>query len=139
MTECSKCGDCCEIIHLADGSYGRALRWHNAGRAQPWADAAFILDHWIPVPRDWAASINPDFVWPGRVYAAEYYLCDAWDAETRLCTAHESRPPVCQDFPWYSTPQDTTSYHIESWKRCAFWADVPGGNPWRTLPASFAV
>lgn len=29
------------------------------------------------------------------------YSCDQYDPETKLCGAHEDRPPVCSGYPWY--------------------------------------
>lgn len=68
-------------------------------------DAAFIAAHWVPLDDDTC-------------------VCNAFDPETRLCTAHEDRPPVCRDFPWYGAEP-------ESWRsgdlmlQCSYLLDLP--------------
>jgi len=45
----------------------------------------------------------------------------------RLCTAHDERPPVCRNFPWYDydidDPGDPLPWRHRS-SRCTFLADV---------------
>lgn len=146
MTECSRCGDCCERIGYY-GDWNRLQEWvdwwdnhcawamanlldgEDGGmeleplQARTWADARFMVAHWRPAPED-AARVIPRFT------------CDAWDSATRLCTAHDTRPPICQGYPWYGqTPGKLGMLWSD---RCAFWADVPledrPGGKLRALP-----
>lgn len=67
------------------------------------ANADFIASHW---------KLNP---------GGERWSCDAFDQVTRLCTAHEERPPVCRDFPWYGREPDLiTSLNPQ----CSYLLDV---------------
>ncbi len=53
------------------------------------ANARFIVDHWH-------SNGQPDSDRRHRLYS-----CDRFDPQTRLCTAHEDRPPICRGFPYY--------------------------------------
>src|ERR1035437_5115249 len=132
MTECAKCGDCCEKIYLTGSHTKKDLqylyktsdpriddnweRWKTKSgykeaereeRIEKWVNANFILDHWHRVQ---GGGTNTGF------------SCDAFDSVTRLCTAHDERPPICSGFPWYGKPPNPkTNLH----KRCVFWNDVP--------------
>lgn len=128
QSECSKCGDCCEVVTFDIGAWKRKnpqwrrlllcvdprVDWEpwkaqgyadsaKADTIRNWLDANFILKNWFPIGDGEA-------------------ICAAWDPETRLCTAHDDRPPVCRSYPWYSTGPRPDA--IES-ARCSFWADVP--------------
>jgi Fe-S-cluster containining protein len=148
VTECSRCGDCCERIHFS-GDWGYLQEWvdwkqswyewamHNLRdgedgglwdeltpvQAATLANADFLTSHWTPIPED-AGKAMPRF------------QCSAFDPATRLCTAHDSRPPICSGYPWYGSDERPTR---RLWShRCSFWADVPledrpGGNL-RALP-----
>lgn len=106
MTECSRCGNCCERIHFI-GSWTKLQEWAEyAASWRAWAmehllngedggwdleqsaknsiaNAEFLLAHWRPIPEDVDRAM-PRF------------SCDAFDSVTRLCTAHEFRPPILQ-------------------------------------------
>jgi hypothetical protein len=79
--------------------YDPAGRWRQ--------DADFIAAHWTP---DGDSGCK----------------CDAFDAVNRLCGAHESRPPVCRDYPWYG---EEPSADRVNWAnpQCSYLADVPAG------------
>lgn len=128
MTACNRCGDCCERITINGGGgdlFGWA-DWAHEWRDWAWydlrdgedcgmdkrslrqvADAEFILAHWTPHPDSTESDV--------------FYQCSAWDSSTRLCTAHESRPPICRDYPWYGKAPYVGAFASV---RCAFWADV---------------
>ena len=114
MTECARCGDCCENIPLNvtkkwAWQYTAALPWPgwDPDLAQRFYDnATFIRTHWHKV---------------GGGGTGTRFSCDQFDAKTRLCLAHAARPPLCRDYPWYSEPPKA---NLGS-PRCSFWADVP--------------
>ena len=86
-------------------------KWGEKDRAtavRNYEDATFILQHW----HDLGDGDS---------------LCDRFDPETRLCMAHDERPPICQDFPYYgeNTAQKVIDSLGEGDLRCSFWADVP--------------
>jgi Fe-S-cluster containining protein len=134
MTECNRCGDCCERITFTDSwtslqewaDWARNWRewaWYNLldgedggmeqGELDRVANAEFLLAHWRPAAED-AALPMPRFT------------CDAFDPTTRLCTAHESRPPICSGYPWYGrAPREVDVENRIGSLRCSFWADVP--------------
>ena len=86
MTECSRCGDCCDPVWYP---YGPAdLRQLNERVDSP--DVRFAVAHWR------ATGEQRD--------DGHAYTCDFFDATTRLCTAHDERPPICRGYPWYDEP-----------------------------------
>ena len=109
MTECAKCGDCCENIYigLTPPDITRML-------ADPYIAGAtrrsleFVQHHWSLL---WQSG-------QGRGYE-----CDMFDKVSRLCTAHDSRPPICQGYPWYGKKPDRELVKDMS-PRCSFNADV---------------
>jgi Fe-S-cluster containining protein len=105
VTECNRCGDCCDPVRfdlhgqlesLQDKAAGPdpdldPQAWLDVGWKpeelpncrRNWVDANFILEHWHPRPESGLT-------------------CDRYDPESKLCTVHDDRPPVCRDYPWYS-------------------------------------
>jgi Fe-S-cluster containining protein len=77
-------------------------RYHGERRRR---DADFITAHWHP---------NDD---------GETWHCDALDPDTRLCTVHEDRPPVCRDYPWYGEDPAKRASHVGP--ECSYLLDVP--------------
>lgn len=113
MTECAKCGDCCEAISIGC-AIERVLDDEDTPERVR-VDLAFMREHWHLLPG--YAADNP------------HYSCDQFDHESRLCTAHETRPPVCRDFPWYERPEGDKGREVIARSlspRCSFNADVPG-------------
>jgi Fe-S-cluster containining protein len=111
MTDCSRCGDCCDVIPLQFTKKDVA-----AGKSQ---SREFIIKHWHRISREEAAKRIPTMGYKGT----RFYRCDKWDSATRLCTVQDEKPPVCRDFPWYGdTPEPDRLRHFP---RCSFWADVP--------------
>lgn len=99
MTDCARCGDCCQNVHLSTTK--KALRTSSD------PSAAFVLAHWHR---------------SGGGGTGTLWTCDRLNLVTRLCEAHGERPPLCQGFPWYGgdvVPDRLTG------NRCSFWADVP--------------
>lgn len=83
----------------------RAIRLYDPAGSQR-ADADFLAAHW---------HLLED---------AERYSCDAFDAATRQCTAHENRPPVCRDYPWYGG-EPSAERAVYMGKQCSYLADLP--------------
>jgi Fe-S-cluster containining protein len=105
---CARCGDCCERIWLSV-LLERLREWleedSDHGR-----NARFILEHWHVQGSDEDGDA--------------FYTCDAFDAVHRLCTAHETRPPVCSGYPWYGKgPRPDVITRKDS--RCSYLLDVP--------------
>jgi Fe-S-cluster containining protein len=108
MTECNKCGDCCENIYFNKEQIetmrltGMTMKGYIPSKDN-WEDMYFIYQNW---------DENDDGSWN----------CSMFDLESRLCTAHDSRPPVCRGFPWYG--REPHKVAIEKYINCSFWADV---------------
>lgn len=107
------CGDCCDPVHLTFDQRDRMDYWRdvvedfwNGAQPDPAGSLPFMLAHWHEFERyDGGAR----------------YRCDRFDPETRECTAHEDRPPVCSDYPWYGddpVPGVTGG-------RCSYLLDLP--------------
>ena len=78
------CGDCCDPVWYP---FGPADIRQSAATTRA-ADLVFAAAHWH------ATGERDD---DGR----HAYRCDRFDRETRLCTAHDERPPICRGYPWY--------------------------------------
>jgi Fe-S-cluster containining protein len=112
MTECNRCGACCEDISLGTGCdetvLGRlAADWEAWGDEAP--DAKFILTYWDAEVYD-----------EGEVR----FTCQRFDPMTRLCTAHDERPPVCREFPWYGHAPMVEALYPWVAKTCSYVADI---------------
>ena len=136
MTECAKCGDCCQDIWI--GSSKRRFR-EIIAYGDPRDDAVWQawVDSWEPdsdlrlrreaYVRDYLTAAFVVEHWHGGVRAkgkaTNHWDCDAFDPLTNLCTAHAERPPVCSDFPWYG--KEPSLEPVEKLPNCSFWADLP--------------
>jgi Fe-S-cluster containining protein len=148
VTECNKCGDCCEritvgweperllnFVGVSDPRDDAAWeRWKAVdpehytdeardGYVRTWLNANFLFEHWHIVARSEAKTT---------------FSCDAFDAEARLCTAHDGRPPICSGFPWYGKTTEELgpvasaarlkhfgdADGLRGLPRCEFWADL---------------
>ncbi len=114
LTDCNRCGDCCENLRL--NVTKRALRaflverdrWRDTPEAiEHEANARFILEHWRRAGGGGRATV---------------YACDAFDRATRLCTAHQDRPPICAGYPWYGEAPGVRTPRLSP--HCSFNADV---------------
>lgn len=74
-------------------------------------NADFISEHWTVL-----TAPEPDA--PVQSWSV---VCDAFDAQTRRCTAYEGRPPICSDYPHYGEPINPDRYLPLT---CAFNAEV---------------
>jgi Fe-S-cluster containining protein len=76
--------------------------------------AGFAQEHWQVTAERPAPEGSP---------APVQYLvtCDQFDPETRMCTAHDDRPPICSGYPWYGAePNPNRALDPQ----CSFIADV---------------
>jgi len=111
---CARCGSCCDPVHL-DPSNRALIDGCRDGTkiAAPGGSAEFILAHWTEIERrDTGAT----------------YSCDRYDPDTRACTAHEDRPPVCRNYPWYDDDTDPEALRKRAPqvnRCCSFLLDVP--------------
>lgn len=142
MTDCAKCGDCCENIGTSwNLEYLKSSvdKWLKGPDPETDLDS-FVewmqeSDSWKDQPVDVAirtrrnSILNYHFVrdyWVSQLEepredGSDRWTCLAFDTETRLCTAHDSRPPVCSGYPWYGQePKKDTWLH----PRCSFQADI---------------
>jgi Fe-S-cluster containining protein len=85
------------------------LRFHVTDMDGP--SAPFAQQHWHEIPD------YPDLV-GDQVCAVR---CDAFDPDTRECTAYEDRPPICSGYPWYGKTPDRERLLDPC---CSFNADV---------------
>lgn len=95
---CARCGDCCEEIWSMP----------RCGLEKQGTDeAAFLLEHWQDIGDE-----------------EGHYTCDQFDRVHRLCLAHEDRPPVCSNYPWYSDPPGQGNVVIKN-PQCSYLLDLP--------------
>jgi Fe-S-cluster containining protein len=114
-------------------------RWERMVEDRRWRrdpDQRFLMSHWHPITLEEAQRIRPSATLSvneqGEPYG-QFYRCDQFDAERRLCKAQDKKPAICRNFPWYegyfSDPDfysdERKAEHLEPYKRCSFWADVP--------------
>ncbi len=106
---CARCGDCCDPV-----TSSHALE----DLADEAPSTAFIKKHWHPIKRAEVIRRWPEFA--DVVEQGHFYECDAFDPVTRLCTAHQNRPPVCKNYPWYGQEPTVRGLPL----RCSYWSDV---------------
>jgi Fe-S-cluster containining protein len=105
--ECSACGDCCDPV------------WYPLGPADIRQSASTTgAEDLIFAAAHWRATGDRDD--DGR----HAYWCDRFDPVSRLCTAHDERPPICRGYPWYG--EDPARRLVVLPVRCAFRAEQPG-------------
>jgi Fe-S-cluster containining protein len=106
---CARCGECCDPAWIRVSDFERLPGLLGTEDEGP--NARFITEYWHP-----AGEAEVDGWMPVR--------CDAFDPQTRLCTAHENRPPVCRDYPWYDDgPTAERGGHMGG--QCSYLADLP--------------
>lgn len=107
---CNQCGNCCERIPL--NTTKTALRKQKPETEKGRANRSFVLAHWT---------------WVGRWGKQQVYSCDAFDPVTRQCTAHDERPPICREYPWYGRSPNKEQLMAEPEKlgSCSYWFDIP--------------
>lgn len=131
MTECARCGDCCDPVivvfdpqELAAEVMADTERW---AELEDWAryQYEFFRDHW----RSESTFEAEADAGTGRE-TVHRVRCDQFDTETRTCRAHDRQPQVCSEFPWYGRVEDDMEGRAPVASalspRCSFNADVPG-------------
>jgi Fe-S-cluster containining protein len=103
-TQCSACGACCEPVWYP---WGPADVRQRANRGDAPEDLRFIAAHWV------ATGERRDDL--------HAYACDRFDPVSRLCVAHDERPPICRGYPWYNEPPGVRLVLLP--EPCAFRAD----------------
>lgn len=124
MTECIKCGDCCELIPFKYNKkeIKEILRNNKTLDNDNIESLTFIEKNWVRVNKKESSDRNKEiFGYPvGR--KGYLYKCLKFDIDKRECGAYTDRPPVCSGYPWYNKdPDDTMGLPI----RCSFREDIP--------------
>lgn len=143
VTDCARCGSCCEKIWLtADPRRwsARALEGVPDPRTDDgwsyWLEHTTLSDGGRLAGQDRdavLASYDPaghkradaDFVAAHFTEHCDgYWTCDAYDPERRECTAHQDRPPLCSGYPWYGDePSAERAERVH--QECSYLADLP--------------
>lgn len=114
MTECSRCGDCCDPVHLdvspADIAAMREAKRTHYGKRQATNKTQAWLDGLILIGKRWNGK-----------RMTHLYRCPHFTAE-RTCDAHGMRPKVCSDYPWYGREPERGDTTMGG--RCSFLADA---------------
>lgn len=139
---CARCGNCCENI-VCD-TYDEALKWTSAaltgvpdpGTEDGWA---YWREHgWDDGSREKAirrygagSRADADFLakyWHSPDGGA-HYECSMFNPATRECTAHDRRPPVCRNYPWYRE-EPSAERAMQIGLQCSYLADLsPADRP----------
>lgn len=110
-TACNACGACCDPVVANFDLDEEPRTGTDLDAGESWD---FAVEHWTKL---------------GSEGAEVYYRCDAFDPETRLCTAHDDRPPICSGYPWYGRTREvlTVLDVVRIWRfpSCEFYADLP--------------
>jgi Fe-S-cluster containining protein len=100
MQFCRRCGDCCREFSI--GRSPRVLRENAQAPSADRADLAMFkmlegrcLGKWTWTPKD----KEPVTVW---IYGPCRNLIEAGSDGLPACAIHETRPPMCSGFPFYS-------------------------------------
>jgi Fe-S-cluster containining protein len=122
---CARCGACCSPVPFTREQHDDVSKWSTAALA-----GDFIAAHWTP---DGAVGkYDPASRWRQDAdFIAAHWTpdgdggckCDAFDPATAMCTAHDSRPPVCRDYPWYGREPGTGGMKLHP--QCSYLADLP--------------
>jgi hypothetical protein len=139
---CARCASCCDPVPFTAAEHQAVSAWSGAAMKAAGIPGlrtddgwAWWLDHgWNAAERD-AAIGRTDLSGSWRQdadFIAAHWTpdgdsgckCDAFDPATGLCGAHDSRPPVCRNYPWYSDgPGAERAASLPS--HCSYLADVP--------------
>lgn len=132
-------GSCCAVFPYADP---------ESERFDTLKDAEYLRDMLIPLDLVSAAErlaslgIEPSWVdeayfdWEGRSIdnpTRRLMTCRHWDTETRLCTAYETRPEMCRNYPYLGSCDYGCSYELtyrEKWDYALKTRGPEGGTPY---------
>jgi Fe-S-cluster containining protein len=139
---CGMCGKCCEVIcipasHTQWRVWGNnwkdwvsQTQWKAGDKIPEWEngllrDDLFISQCWHPMTFEEASEINPAYALRTQDFKDRaLYSCDQYDADLKLCGAHENQPSVCSRFPFYRRESSEDSY-LPYELDCSYWADIP--------------
>lgn len=115
---CANCGSCCNPVRLDVENRDGMDQWRrylDAGGDElptPGTDAEFVMEHLTEIARNDNGAT---------------YSCDRYDPVHSRCTAHEDRPKMCRDFPWYngSDPDTLRKDAPILYRSCSYLLDVP--------------
>jgi hypothetical protein len=101
---CAQCGDCCERIWMPPGFDENAVSDSKADMAT----RAFVREHWT-------RELVEESGW-------QQWSCAFFDTVHRTCKAHDKRPPVCSQYPWYGKDPHPGKIDVG---RCSYLLDLP--------------
>lgn len=114
-------GACCSVFPMSHS----ALQMMARGASTD-PEATYILDMLIPLTRDEARerTARLGYEWPERDWpegAYDLFTCRHWDEATRLCTAYDSRPKMCSNYPYGPTCERGCGYGIATKSELVNW------------------
>ncbi len=89
---CKQCGLCCAGLFIP--AITHAMLYGGRYRGDP--SIAFAGAHWKPITQEEGKLRAP---WVD--YPVAFFECDQYDQINRRCMAHECKPPVCRNYPYY--------------------------------------
>lgn len=96
---CKRCGLCCAELFIEGITVDEILNRVD----DPSYD--FIKEHWKPLSFEEGLKRSPWVkVFKGKKVA--FFECDQYDADRHVCSCHESKPSICQGFPYYGMLPD---------------------------------
>lgn len=140
---CALCGRCCDPVPFTREQHEAITAWSSAAMAAAGVPDPRTDDGWswwlahgseYEGERDTACyRFDPGGNWRQDAdFIAAHWVpdgdsgcrCDMFDSVTRLCTAGDSKPPVCRGYPWYSDGP-TADRARDLFPQCSYLADVP--------------
>jgi len=99
--ECKQCGICCKaiMIQYSPEEINEIAEYSSEG-----SDAKFIKENWELITKEEALEINSYLEeWFKLPHNKQFhqYKCKKLDYTTNKCTIRDTRPRVCEGFPWY--------------------------------------
>jgi Fe-S-cluster containining protein len=98
MSECKRCGKCCECIVLA---YSSEYIKEVAAREVKHSNFNFAYRNFRQITQERAYLINPYLKNWSKNQTQYFYTCRRFDPITRICKVYSARPQTCSGFPWY--------------------------------------
>lgn len=135
---CATCaGSCCAVFEFADP---------DDPRFEGIEDDNYLRDMLAPIDLIAAAErldelqIEPfdnkgQHDWSGRSTVQPHrrlMTCRHWDTSTRLCTAYETRPHMCREYPYYGECDYGCGFeltHEQMWDRALRLGGAEAGTP----------
>jgi Fe-S-cluster containining protein len=142
---CARCGNCCENITcdnfavtaswsssaLADtpdpGTDDGWAYWNERGWTEAWSGTPADIRDRAARAYDPAGRLRADADFITKYWHSPdgtHYECSMFNPVTRECMAHDRRPPVCRDYPWYGEePSAERGQHMGA--TCSYLWDLP--------------